>query len=184
MPIIIIGKTSSGKTSIVNELVSKHNFKKIVTFTSRPKRKREVDSIDYHFITKEEFKNKIDEGFFAEWKAYTTVEGIWYYGTALEDLENAENNSVIILTPDGFREVKDKLGDAITSIYIYANNSTIKKRLIARGDNPEEAKRRLEQDNEDFKGVENEVDRIVYNNDGTNINDVVNKILEFLEEVN
>ena len=184
MIIVLIGKTSSGKTSIVNKLISEHNFKKIVTFTSRPKRKREVNNVDYHFITKKEFKGKIDEGFFVEWKAYTTVEDVWYYGTALEDLKNVENNCVIILTPDGFREVKDKLEDDITSIYIYANNLTIKKRLIARGDNPEEAKRRLEQDNEDFKGVENEVDRIVYNNDGTNIDDVVNKILEFLEEVN
>jgi len=40
----------------------------------------------------------------------------------------------------------------------------------------------LIRDNEDFKGIENEVDRIVYNNDCTNINEVVDKILEFLEE--
>lgn len=178
MVLILIGKTSSGKTSIVNKLISLHNFKKIVTFTSRPKRKGEKDGIDYHFISKEDFKQKVDEGFFAEWKSYMTVEGVWYYGTALEDLENAENNSVIILTPDGFREVKDKLEDRIISIYIYANNPTIKKRLESRGDNKDEAKRRLEHDNEDFKGIENEVDRIVYNNDGMDIDDVVKKVLE------
>lgn len=182
MLITIIGKTSCGKTSVVNELISKHNFKKIVTFTTRPKRKGEVDGIDYCFIPKEDFKQKIDEGFFAEWKTYTTVEGIWYYGTALKDLQSEEDNSVIILTPDGFREVKNKLGNNVTSIYIYSNNATIKKRLIERGDNPEEAKRRLEHDNEDFKGVENEVDRIVYNNDGTKIEDVVKKIIEVLNE--
>ena len=176
--IILIGKTTSGKTSIVNKLISSHNFKKIVTFTSRPKRKGEKDRIDYHFITKEDFKQKIDEGFFAEWKSYVTVDGVWYYGTALEDLENAEENSVIILTPDGFREVKDKLDKNITSIYIYANNQTIKKRLESRGDNKDEAKRRLEHDNEDFKGIENKVDRIIYNNDGTDFDEVVKKVLE------
>jgi guanylate kinase len=181
MIIVLIGKSCSGKNKAATELYSKYGFSRIVTYSTRPKRKGEIDGIAYHFITKEDFKQKIDEGFFAEWKSYTTVEGIWYYGTALEDLENAEDESVIILTPDGFRDVKDKLGDRVSSIYIYANNSTIKKRLSARGDNPEEAKRRLEHDNEDFKGVENEVDRIVYNNDGTDIEDVVKKILEFLE---
>ena len=35
---------------------------------------------------------------------------------------------------------------------------------------------------DDFKDVETEVDKIVYNNKGSNINDVVNKILKYLEE--
>ncbi len=183
MIITLIGKTSCGKTSIANKLVSLYSFHKIVTYTSRPKRKGEIEDIDYHFISKDEFKQKIDEGFFAEWKSYITIEGVWYYGTALEDLKNAEDNSVIILTPEGFREIKDKLGNNVISIYIYANNQTIKKRLIARGDNPKEAERRLESDNKDFKGFENEVDRIVYNNDGTDINNVVDEILKFLKEV-
>lgn len=179
--LVIIGKSCSGKDTIVKKLISLHNFNRIITYSSRPKRKGEKDGVDYHFITKEDFKQKIDNGFFAEWKSYVTTEGVWYYGTALEDLENAEDNSVIILTPDGFREVKDKLGNKVISIYIYANNSTIKKRLELRDDDKDEAKRRLEHDNEDFKGVENEVDRIVYNNDGTDIEDVIKKILKFLE---
>ena len=178
---VIVGKSCSGKDTIVKKLISLHKFNRIITYSTRPKRKGEKDGIDYHFITKEDFKQKIDEGFFAEWKSYVTVEGVWYYGTALEDLENAEDNTLVILTPDGFREIKDKLGDKVTSIYICANNSTIKKRLESRGDNTNEAKRRLEHDNEDFKNIENEVDRIVYNNDGTDIDNVVKKVLEFLE---
>ena len=177
---VIIGKTCSGKDTIVKKLISLHGFGRVVTHTSRPKRKGEVDGKDYHFIDKFDFKQKIEEGFFAEWKSYVTVDGVWYYGTALEDLEHTEGNNVIILTPDDYREMKDKLGDNVTSIYIYANNSTIKKRLIARGDDKDEAKRRLEHDNEDFKGIENEVDRIVYNNDGTDIDDVVAKILDIV----
>ena len=89
---------------------------------------------------------------------------------------------MIILTPDGYRDVVKKLSNRPTAIYIYANNATIKKRLLKRGDDKNEAQRRLEHDNEDFKGIENEVDRIVYNNDGTDINEVVDKILEFMED--
>ena len=68
------------------------------------------------------------------------------------------------------------------TIYIYANNPTIKKRLISRGDNKEEAERRLLQDNEDFKGVENEVDKIIFNNETDSIDEVVNKILKYTKE--
>ena len=142
----------------------------------------EKQDITYHFITEDDFKQKIRENFFAEYKSYDTEFGIWYYGVALEDVENADDKTVIILTPDGYRDVIKKVKNKPKSIYIYANNSTIKERLINRGDDPKEAQRRLEHDNIDFKDVETEVDKIVYNNKGSNINDVVNKILKYLEE--
>ena len=179
--LVLIGKTSSGKTLIKEKLIEK-GFTGITTFTSRPKRKGEKQDITYHYISEEEFKQKIEDGFFAEYKSYDTEFGTWYYGSALEDLENAKDNSVIILTPDGYRDIVEKLSNRPTAIYIYANNATIKKRLLKRGDDKNEAQRRLEHDNEDFKGIENEVDRIVYNNDGTDINEVVDKILEFMED--
>lgn len=179
--IILIGKTASGKTLIKEELI-RRGYSGIITYTSRPMRNSEKQDSTYHFISEEEFKQKIANDFFAEYKTYDTVFGKRYYGSALEDLENADEKSIIILTPDGYRDVVDKLSKKPTSIYIYANNSTIKKRLKKRGDNKEEAQRRIEHDNEDFKDVENMVDKIVYNNDGTDINDVVDKILKYLEE--
>lgn len=178
----IIGKTASGKDTTVNELITKHNFKKLITYTTRPMRKGEKQNITYHFISEEDFKQKIKDGFFAEWKTYKTVEGIWYYGTSLEDIENADDNTVVILTPDGYRDIISKLSKKPVSVYIYANNSTIKKRLISRGDDPREAERRVKHDNEDFKNIEYEVDKIFYNNDGTDIRVVINKILNLIKE--
>ena len=180
--LILVGKTASGKDSIINELVAKHGYKKIITYTSRPMRKGEKQDITYHFVSEDDFKQKIENNFFAEWKTYNTEFDVWYYGTAIEDLENAEDNSVIILTPDGVRDVLPKLSNKPKVFYIYANNLTIKKRLISRGDDKTEAERRLLHDNEDFKGVENKVDKIVFNNEGTRIKDVVNKILELMED--
>lgn len=178
---IIIGKTCSGKTKIVDKLVSKYKYKKIITYTSRPIRKGEVQDKDYHFISKEDFKQKIEENFFAEWKSYNTEFGVWYYGTALEDLNNDNKKSIIILTPDGYRDVIDKLSDKPTLIYIYANNPTIAKRLKKRGDNKEEAQRRIEHDNIDFKGAEYLAQKIFYNNDGIDINEVVEKIHKYIQ---
>lgn len=181
--VILIGKTSSGKDTVLNHLVTKHGYKKIITYTTRPMRKGEKQDVTYHFTSDQEFQCLIKQDFFAEYKTYKTEFGLWYYGTALEDLENADDNSVIILTPDGYRDVIKKLSKKPISIYLYANNPTIKKRLVKRGDDPKEAERRLLHDNEDFKGIENEVDKIVYNNDGASIDDVVEKILGYIKEV-
>ena len=119
----------------------------------------------------------------AEYKTYNTEFGVWYYGTALVDLENADDKSVIILTPDGYRDVVNKLSKKPISIYLYANNATIKKRLKKRGDDQKEAERRILHDNEDFKGIENEVDKIVYNNESDTIDGVIQKILKYVSEV-
>ena len=177
--ICILGKTASGKTSIVNKLVKLHNMKQIITYTSRPIRKNEKHDVTYHYISEDEFKQKILEGFFAEWKMYNTELGIWYYGTALKDIEEADKNSIIILTPAGYKDVSEKFSkDMFISIYIYADDSTILKRLKSRGDNENEAVRRLQHDSIDFEGIENEVDYIVYNNECMDMDNVINKIIE------
>ena len=181
--LIITGKTASGKNAIVNELTAKYGFKQLTTYTTRPMRNGEVNGETYHFVNTDDFMQKMKSGFFAEWKAYTTTEGVWYYGTAMEDLEKADDKTVVILTPDGYRDIKDKVNKKVVSIYLYANNATIKKRLMARGDDPKEAERRVLHDNEDFKGIENEVDRIVYNNESDTIDGAVQKILKYMSEV-
>ena len=181
--LIITGKTASGKNAIVNELTTKYGFKQLTTYTTRPMRNGEVNGETYHFVNTDDFMQKMKSGFFAEWKAYTTTEGVWYYGTAMEDLEKADDKTVVILTPDGYRDIQGKVDCKVVSIYLYANNATIKKRLMARGDDPKEAERRVLHDNEDFKGIENEVDRIVYNNESDTIEGAVQKILKYVSEV-
>ena len=178
--IILLGRTCSGKDTIVSKLISLYKYKKIIAYTTRPIRKGEKQNKAYHFISENDFKQKIENGFFAEWKSYDTEFGTWYYGTALNDLNNADDKSIVILTPQGFRDIKEKVDNEIVSIYIYSNNKTIQERLIDRGDDPNEAKRRLTKDNEDFKGIENEVDKIFYNNVNTNIIDVVENIIGYL----
>ena len=169
---------------MVKKLVEK-GYSRIVRYSTRPIRKGEKQGVTYHFITKDEFEQKIEEWLFAEYQSYNTEFGVWYYGTSFEDLKNANDKSVIIVEPQSYMDIKDELSDKnITCIYVYANNSTSKKRLEKRGDNHNEVIRRMESDNEDFKGFENEANRIVYNNDGTNIDEVVSKILEYIGETN
>ena len=181
--LILIGKTASGKDTVLNKLVREHEYKKIVTYTTRPKRKKEIQDITYHFIGEYEFKEKIESGFFLEYKEYHSVQGTWYYGSAKEDYEMSDEKTVIILTPDGYRDFLRECSNVDhTSVYLYSNNKTLEDRLIKRGDDPKEAKRRLDSDNKNFKGVQNLAHKIIYNNENDLLDEIVNKILEYATE--
>ena len=180
--LVICGKTASGKNLVRDILVEKYNYNPIVTYTSRPPRKGEKQDITYHFISTDEFIEKINNGFFAEWKDYVTNDGLWYYGTALEDCVNATDNDVIILTPNGVRDLKKNGVNAIV-IYLYSNLNTIKHRLKFRGDDEKEVERRISSDIKDFKDAEMLADRIVYNNLNDNIDNVVENVLCWYEKI-
>ena len=175
--IVISGKTASGKNAVVDKMVKNYKFKTIVTYTTRPKRKGEKDGKTYHFISEDEFKTKIEEGFFAEYNSFNTEFGTWYYGSAKDDYVGSNDKTVIILTPTGVQAIKD-LGYDVKSIYLYANETTIKERLVKRGDTKSEADRRVLADRVDFKGFENLADKIVYNNGKADLDEVIRKILE------
>ena len=183
--IILLGKTASGKDTILNRLAENYSYKKLITYTTRPMRKGEIQDKTYHFISDEEFLKKKEEGFFLECNEFNTVDGIWRYGSAKEDYLNATDDTVIILTPSGLSALKvyiarQKADIDIVPIYIYSNNNTIEKRLKKRGDNKEEADRRIKADNVDFDGVQNVVDRIFYNNNTNDLDEVVKKIHEYI----
>lgn len=174
--LILIGKSASGKDTITNKLIKDYRFKKLITYTTRPMRKGEVEGVTYHYISDEDFLNKVNNGFFAEWKKYKTTQGVWYYGSAIEDYAKSDNNTVIILTPDGVRDIK-KLGfKDIKIFYIFSDKDTIKKRLSIRGDSSDEVIRRMEKDDEDFKDITNLVDETIINTFDSKISSVVNKI--------
>ncbi|MEE0295001.1 MAG: guanylate kinase [Eubacterium sp.] len=179
--IILLGKSASGKDTIVRNLVEQHDYKRIITWTTRPMRPGEKEGVTYHYTTEEDFKKKINEGFFVEWKKYETVKGTWYYGTALDDIMKARNDdySVIILTKDGLEKLNSfcshLVGINLLSVYLDVDTKVIKQRLLKRGDDKKEAARRIKYDKKDFKGIENMVDVVIENNH-RDIQEVVNMI--------
>lgn len=110
-------------------------------------------------------------------KQYLSASGLWYYGTAKKDYEK-DCKMVSILTPDGVNTLISK-GINPKVIYIYANQTTVKNRLLKRGDNKEEAERRMKADNVDFRGAEMLANRIIYNNEGKELSEVVNEVLKW-----
>lgn len=178
----IMGKTCSGKTRVVEELCKKYGYHKLVTYTTRPMRKAEKDGVDYHFVSAGDFEDKIQNNFFAEYKHYDTNSGTWFYGVARSDIENADNKTVLIVTPDGYRDIIKKYPNLkCRLLYLFANIATIKNRISKRGGDIKEAERRIKADNEDFKGVESLADRIIYNNNCDDLDTVLGKIIKYME---
>ena len=175
--IVLCGKTASGKTLIRNMLKSK-GYEPIITYTTRPPRSGEIQDVSYHFVSDEEFLRMVNDGEFAEYKQYRVADGsVWQYGCTKDSLKN--DNGVIILTPQGYKDVRDGLPADHKCIYLYANRSTIKKRLTIRGDSPDEIERRIKADNIDFKDFQYEPGvRVVYNNIGADTDELVKNILK------
>ena len=184
---IIMGKTCSGKNAVVSEL-KKRGWSQIVTYTSRPKRRGEKNGREYWYISDEDFSNKIESGYFAEWKSYDVNGKTWYYGSPVDEILNAsldDKNNVIILTPQGVVDVLAILKRHISNyqiniIYLYSNHNTILQRLKSRKDKNDSIERRMKADDKDFANATTLANKIVYNNTSDSISSVVNKIITYV----
>lgn len=183
--LIILGKTASGKNTIVNELVKNYGFKQLVTYTTRPKRKGEIEGVTYHYISLEEFKKKDREGFFAESSYFCPASGgEWAYGTSLEDFKKADDKTVLITNPRGYYSLLSNIGlGHACSIYIMAKIDILLDRLEKRGDSFLEAKRRIIADREDFEDIEDYVDFWIANDGMFSIEEIASKINFHIEQL-
>src|SRR5690554_5393131 len=155
--IVIIGASASGKTEIAKLLQNNYKYQKCITTTTRDKRHNEVDNIDYHFISKEEFKNKLENNEFVEHTLYNDN----YYGINKKDVNE---NSLVIVDPNGANELIKQLGDDVFVVYVETKKTLRKKRMIKRGDELELIEKRLENDTNIFKKKNiNKIDLVLKN---------------------
>lgn len=154
---VLTGQTNSGKTTLL-DILKLIGYENIVTYTTRPIRDREIHGIDYHFISEEDYEyldkqNKLTAKF--------TAENGWKYGINLDDL-NLERDYVVVLEPKGLRSLTKKIGEEnITSIYLDVLLTERTTRGLKRDCDIVELVRRLNSDEKDFEGFENEVDFII-----------------------
>lgn len=102
--IIICGKTNSGKSTLKNALLQ-HGFESIVTYTTRSPRLGEVNGVDYHFVSEEEFENLKKEQLL-EWSGYTKDGQIVQVGSSKESYMQPGKH-VAILDAAGLKALKD-----------------------------------------------------------------------------
>ena len=158
MIIVLVGKTASGKTTVANELCKHHGYKRIVAYTTRPMRENEVQNVDYHFISDEQFNKMVENNEFTEYKRYNTAHGVWSYGSIITlEQEYSDDCYVIILTPQGLRDLSKKASRYI-AFYLNVDFEAQLERLKKRGDEEQQIIKRLKNDAKDFKNVVDIVD--------------------------
>ena len=143
--LVISGPSGSGKSSLMKEVLKKITDSYFsISSTTRSIREGEVDGINYHFISKEEFEKDMDAGFFLEWaKVHDN-----YYGTSLKPiLKELHAGKLVICDIDvqGHKIAREKFGSLITSVFITTpDQKSLKERLISRGtDSSEVIEKRL-----------------------------------------
>lgn len=184
MLLVLCGASCTGKTTIRDLLVKHYNFKSIVTYTDRPKREGEEEGVDYHFCTPEHFDALIESNFFCEFTQYQiasdTPDSVWRYGTSKESIESFDNDAVLISNPDGLQEIIRQYGKSnICVCRIVADDYTVRNRLKERGDNEEEAERRMAADVRDFRAIDGLEDMLIPNNYTDDIYTIVKGVNDF-----
>jgi len=140
--IILTGKTASGKDTVIAKLLSRlPEFKKILTTTSRAPRSGEQDGVDYHFISRDEFEQKIQNGEFLEYVEY----GGNLYGTE-KSLFHNHNGLIWKIDPSRAGKVRELIADSSVVIYLTASDEVVLQRLRERGLSQEEIDKRMADD--------------------------------------
>ena len=131
--LVLSGPSGAGKSSLIKKIsqdIGEYYFS--ISTTTRPIRKGEVDGVDYHFVTKEEFEKDIEADNFLE---YATVHSN-YYGTSIKPVRKALHEGKLVLFDidvQGNALVKNRLGDLLTSVFITTPSlSVLKERLESR----------------------------------------------------
>lgn len=175
--IALLGESASGKSTIEKEICKKYGYKRIVSYTTRPPRIGEKNGIDYYFVTNEDFNEMIENGYMVEHANYNG----WQYGITKQD---CRDDGVVVLTPHGLRNLKKITSADVYSFYI---NVPRRERLIQalkRGDDIDESIRRNLSDVGMFDGMEDEVDKVIFNNGYKKTpEDICNEIFDEIRRV-
>ena len=161
--VILASPSGVGKTTLTKKIQQKYQtFKISVSHTTRSPRSNEVDGVDYHFVSHENFINLINENkFYEHAKIFEN-----FYGTLKENVDNTILNNDILFDIDwqGTKQLSKFKNLNLIKIYLITDNKEeLKKRLIKRNQNTrEEVERRFNSFDDDIKHW-NDYDYIIIN---------------------
>ena len=150
--VILSSPSGAGKTTITKKIQQKYpSFKISVSHTTRKPRSNEVNGVDYHFVSSEEFKELINKNKFYE---YAKIFGN-YYGTLKKNVDDTIKKNDLIFDIDwqGTKKLSQFSNLKLIKFYLITENKTeLKKRLIKRNlDSKKEVEKRFKSFEEDVK---------------------------------
>ena len=160
---IIAAPSGCGKTTLVDALLKKsEDLYLSVTHTTRKPRVGEIDGVNYHFISKTDFQQMVNNTEFVEHaEVFSNL-----YGSSREKIEeNLNKNIDVILEIDwqGARQVKKNMPKAIGIFILPPSKESLLNRLKGRAQDDDDAINSRMSDAENQMKHYNEFDYLVIN---------------------
>lgn len=167
---VISGPSGTGKDTVYKELKKAcPSIAQTVSATTRKPREGEENGVDYYFIDRDDFLERVKAGDFIEYVCY----GGNYYGTLKNEVRRLsdENKTVVlVIEVNGAQNIKAAFPDAVSVFLLPPSEEELRRRICKRGQNtPEEIEARLAiarnelacQDKYDYRVVNDELDKCV-----------------------
>lgn len=135
---MVSGPSGVGKSTVNSQAMKQAGAVYSVSATTRQPRPGEVDGVDYHFVSKDEFEKMIADGELLEW---AEVFGN-FYGTPSEPVkQQIADGKIVVLEIDvqGGVQVFEKWPDATFILIVAPGEEELAKRLRGRGTEDEES---------------------------------------------
>jgi guanylate kinase len=142
--VVLVGKYGAGKTRIAKCLLDNfpHTFRLLTSNTTRPPKPEDLAG-EYRYLTRADVRRLIGEGSLA-WEPAQAAGN--HYVTIRHDLECAradvDHVYLSILVPEVAQHLYDLYPDQVLVVWVSADDAVITERLLARGGNPEDIKKR------------------------------------------
>lgn len=137
--IILSGPSGVGKGTVRAAIFkdNKFNYVYSVSATTRQRRHGEVDGVDYYFVSKEQFKQYIEEDALLEYAEYVGN----YYGTPIQKIEEnlaAGNDVFLEIEVQGALKVRERMPEGIFIFLAPPSLDELKSRITGRGTDRED----------------------------------------------
>ncbi len=176
--IVISGPSGVGKGTVRKALFERadHNLDYSVSMTTRKPREGEKDGVDYYFVDKKDFEEKIENGDMLEWAEFVGN----YYGTPLSKVQeklDAGNEVVLEIEIEGAMQVQNKIKDAVFIFIVPPTIKALEDRIRGRATEAEAViQERLSKASREF-GMAHKYDYIVVNDTVDNAADRIMAII-------
>ena len=179
--IVVSSPSGAGKTSVCSKILENNNNIQIsISATTRKPRKNEVDGIDYNFISRDDFKNKIKNNEFLEYAEVFDN----FYGSLIKDVEKITKSKKDVLFDidwQGTQQLYHSKPSNLVSIFILPPSkdeieNRLRKRKVESGDNESIINQRMSKFKDELSHWA-EYDYVVIND---NLENCVEKILNII----